>query len=54
MSKQRKVDTFHDDYDDIDFDMNKAVRKERRPNSKNLLKKWQDADDEYDDDFYSR
>jgi len=54
MSK-RKYDTSHDDLeDDIDYDMNKAVRKERRLNSKNLLKKWQDADDEFDDDFYSR
>lgn len=45
-----------DDYEDdeIDFQMDKAVRKERRSNSKNLLKKWQDADDEFDDDFYSR
>jgi|GEM_PF-2074606 hypothetical protein len=54
MSKRKyNTDDQYED-DDIDYDMNKAVRKERRPNSKNLLKKWQDADDEFDDDFYSR
>jgi len=54
MSKRKyNTDDQYED-DDIDFDMNKAVHKERRPNSKNLLKKWQDADDEFDDDFYSR
>ena len=54
MSKRKyNTDDQYED-EDIDYDMNKAVSKERRPNSKNLLKKWQDADDEFDDDFYSR
>jgi DNA transposition AAA+ family ATPase len=54
MSKRKYNENDFDDDDDIDYDNDKAVRKIKRQNSKNLLKKWQDAEDEYDDDFYSR
>lgn len=52
MSKRRNFDVDYEE-DDIDYDGDKAVRKIKRQNGKSLLKKWQDADDEYDDDFYA-
>lgn len=52
MSKRKIFEKDYED-DEIDYDMDKPVRKIKRQNSKNLLKKWQNADDEYDDDFYA-
>lgn len=54
MSKRKYMKSEDYEDDEIDFEMDKAIRKDRRPNNKNLLKKWQNTEDEYDDDFYSR
>lgn len=52
MSK-RKFNERDYEEDEIDYDADRAVRQIKRQNSKSLLKKWQNSDDEFDDEFYA-
>jgi hypothetical protein len=53
MSKRKFIERDYYEEDEIDYDADKAVRKIKRQNNKNILKKWQNSDDEFDDDFYA-